>query len=90
MLQFTATTRQRARATARREERRDDPRQGVLDVSLPRDSRRTLVHGLASLAAAAGLVLLVPVVMLLVGLPVVLAVRGLLHAIDWLVALAGS
>jgi hypothetical protein len=45
---------------------------------------RTLVQGLRSLAGAVGLALLAPLVILFVGLPVALAVRGTVDAISWL------
>jgi hypothetical protein len=59
-----------------------------LDVSRPNSGERTFLQNLISLAAAAGIALLVPVVLLLVGLPVVLAVRGVLAAIGWIVGVA--
>jgi len=43
-----------------------------------------VIDALISLAGAAGIALLVPFAILLVGLPVVLAARGLLEAIGWL------
>ena len=43
---------------------------------------------LTSLAGAAGIALLVPFGVMLVGMPVVLAVRGLLEAIGWLFGIA--
>ena len=54
----------------------------VLDVSLPRRPR-TFVQPLVSLLGATGLALMVPFVILLIGLPFVLMLRGLLHAIAW-------
>jgi hypothetical protein len=42
---------------------------------------------LLSLAGAAGIALLVPVVILIVGLPIVLAARGIVGAVSWLEAL---
>lgn len=57
----------------------------VIDVSLPR-TKRTFLHALASLAGAAGIALLVPLAILLVGLPIVLVVRGVAEAIVWLLA----
>lgn len=59
----------------------------VVDVSLPTDSERTLGHGLASLLAAGGVALLVPVAILALGTPVALAVRGLLEAARWFLAI---
>jgi hypothetical protein len=49
---------------------------------------RTFLQGLVSLAGAAGIALLVPFAILLVGLPVVLAVRGVLELFGWLFGLA--
>ena len=60
--------------------------EGVIDVSRP-TNRRTFAQGLASLLGAASLSLLVPVVVLAIGLPVALGVRGLLELTDWLLAL---
>ena len=54
-------------------------------VSRPRD--RTFVDGLISLAGAAGIALLVPFVILLIGMPVALSVRGLLEVTGWLFAI---
>ena len=59
-------------------------RTGVIDVSRPTLGERTVVDALVSLAAAAGIALLVPLVILLIGIPVALAVRGLLEGIGWL------
>jgi hypothetical protein len=41
---------------------------------------------MASLAGAAGIALLVPFVILLVGLPVALVVRGVAETLSWLLA----
>jgi hypothetical protein len=62
-------------------------RAGVIDVSRPPLGERTVVDGLVSLAGAAGIALLVPFVILLVGMPVALTVRGLLEVIGWLFAI---
>lgn len=59
-------------------------RDGVIDVSLPRDRGRTLVQGLTSLAGAIGIALLAPFAILLFGSPVALAVRALIDGIGWL------
>ncbi len=59
----------------------------VLDVSLP-PTGRTVVQVLISVAGATGLALMVPFVILLIGLPFVLMIRGLLHAISWLFGVA--
>jgi hypothetical protein len=59
-------------------------RVGVVDVLRPTLGDRTFIDALISLAGAAGIALLVPFAILLVGMPVVLAVRGLLEAIGWL------
>jgi hypothetical protein len=58
----------------------------ILDVSLPPHTRRPFLRSLASLAGAAGIALLVPFVILLVGVPVALVVRGVAEAIGWLLA----
>jgi hypothetical protein len=53
-------------------------------VSRPTLGDRTFIDALSSLAGAAGIALLVPFVILLIGMPVALAVRGLPEAIGWL------
>jgi hypothetical protein len=58
-------------------------RAGVIDVSRP-EADRTFIDGLISLAGAAGIALLVPFVILLIGMPVALTVRGLLEVTGWL------
>jgi hypothetical protein len=55
----------------------------VIDVSRPARGGRTFLQGLVSLAGAAGIALAVPFVILLIGLPIALAVRGLLEAVGW-------
>jgi hypothetical protein len=55
----------------------------VIDVSLPTRRERPFLHGLVSLAGAAGIALAVPFVILLIGMPIALAVRGLLEAVGW-------
>ena len=50
----------------------------------------TFGRSLLSLAGAAGLVLLVPFVILLIGLPIALSIRGLTEAVGWLFALISS
>ncbi len=57
---------------------------GVTDASRPGSSEPTLLQALVSIAGAAGLALLVPLVVVLVGLPVALAGRGLLEVLAWL------
>jgi hypothetical protein len=57
-------------------------RAGV-DVSRP-EADRTFIDGLLSLAGAAGIALLVPFVILLIGMPVALTVRGLVEVTGWL------
>ena len=49
---------------------------------------RTFGQTLLALAGATGIVLLAPVAILLVGLPVVLAVRGVVEGIGWLLGVA--
>jgi hypothetical protein len=48
---------------------------------------RTFLQGLVSLAGAAGVALVVPFAILMVGLPVVLAVRGVFELFGWLFGL---
>jgi hypothetical protein len=59
-----------------------------VDVSRPLSTERTFLEGLVSMAGAAGTALLVPFAIVLVGLPVVLAVRGVLEVIGWLFGVA--
>src|SRR5690348_2012064 len=63
---------------------RDTGTSDVIDVSRPDDSERTFAQALVSFAGAAGVGLLVPVGILLVGIPVALGVRGLIEAAEWL------
>jgi hypothetical protein len=63
---------------------------GQIDESPPDRPARTLVQALISLASAGGVALLVPVGILLVGMPVALAVRGLLEVFEWLAAAWGG
>jgi hypothetical protein len=58
----------------------------ILDVSLPRHTGRPFLRALASLVGAAGIALVVPFVILLVGLPIALVIRGFAEAIGWLLA----
>ena len=60
----------------------------VLDVSRPSSADRTVLKGLVSLAGATGVALLFPVAILAVGVPLVLAVRGVIEAISWVVSVA--
>jgi hypothetical protein len=55
----------------------------VIAVSRPIRSGVTFARGLSALAGAAGIALLVPFAILLVGLPVALAIRVLLEVIEW-------
>jgi hypothetical protein len=57
---------------------------GVIDLSRPYGAERTLLQALTSVLGAVGLALLVPLAILLVGLPIVLAVRGLVELVAWL------
>jgi hypothetical protein len=58
-------------------------KEDVSDVSLLR-TKRSALQVLASLAGAAGIALSVPIVMLLIGLPVVLVIRGIAEVVGWL------
>lgn len=68
---------------ARRDARVEEPA-GVIDVSRPPGSAGALVPTLAAFAGAGGIALLVPFVMLVIGLPLALAVWGLLELAQWL------
>ena len=59
-------------------------RAGVIEVSRPTLGERTFVDAPVSPAGAAGIALLVPFAILVIGTPVALAVRGLLEGIGWL------
>ena len=72
-------------ATAKSDGEAARVKRDVIDVSLPR-TRRTFLQGLVSLAGAAGIALLVPFAILLIGLPIALVVRGIAEAIGWLLA----
>ena len=57
---------------------------GVIDVSRPARAGRAFLQGLVSLAGAAGIALLVPFAILIVGLPIALSIRGVLELFGWL------
>jgi hypothetical protein len=59
----------------------------VIDVSRPATDGRTFLNGLVSLAGAAGIALLVPIVILLIGVPIALAVGGVVGAASSLIGL---
>src|SRR5918993_958097 len=56
----------------------------AIDVSRPTPGDRSFLQALVTLCGAAGFALLFGVAILLVGLPIVLIVRGVLEAIGWL------
>ena len=56
----------------------------IIDVSRPTHGERTFLQALVSLSAATGIALLFGLGILLVGLPIVLVVRGVVDAIGWL------
>ena len=60
----------------------------VVDVSRPTSEGRTFLQGLVSLTGAAGIALVVPFVILLIGLPIAFAVRGLLEVVGWVLGVA--
>ena len=60
----------------------------VIDVSRPTSGGRPVLHGLVSLAGAAGIALAVPFVILLIGMPIALAVRSLLEVVGWVLGVA--
>ena len=57
----------------------------VIDVSVT--DGRTFLKGLVSLTGVAGIALLVPFVILLIGTPIALAVGGVVEAASWLIRL---
>ena len=59
----------------------------VIDVSRPAADGRTFLKGLVSLAGAAGISLLFPFVILLIGMPMAFAVGGVVEAGTWLIGL---
>jgi hypothetical protein len=59
----------------------------VIDLSRPATGGGTFVKGLVSLTAAAGIALLVPLVIMLIGTPIALAGRGVVAAASWVLAL---
>lgn len=65
-------------------------RNDVIDVSRTPAYQRTFVKTLVSVTGAAGIALLVPVVIILIGIPVALSVRGVAAATSWLFSLIGG
>jgi hypothetical protein len=59
----------------------------VIDTFRPAADGRTLLKGLVSLGGAAGIALLVPFAILLIGMPIALAVGGVVEAASWVLAL---
>jgi len=62
-------------------------RDDVIDVSRPSTDGRTVRSNLTSWAAGAAIALLVPFIILFIGLPIVAAVRGVVEAVSWLLAI---
>lgn len=58
------------------------PEVGFIDVSRP-PAARTFLQGLASLFAAGAIMLVIPIVVLLIGTPLIFAVRGILEVVAW-------
>jgi predicted signal transduction protein with EAL and GGDEF domain len=67
-----------------------DSRDGVVGTSRELSRDMTYVDIATSFAGATGIVLLVPVAILLVGLPVVLSVRGVVEVLGWLFGFMAS
>jgi hypothetical protein len=65
-------------------------REAVINTSRKVSGDMTFVDIVISFAGATGIVLLVPVAILLVGLPIVLSVRGVVEAFAWLFAFISS
>jgi hypothetical protein len=53
----------------------------------PDINRRTLVHSLVSLTGAVGVALLMPIAILLIGLPIAISIRAMRKAISWIAEL---
>jgi hypothetical protein len=64
--------------------------QGVITTSRKGSGEMTFVDIVTSFAGATGIVLLVPLAILLIGLPIVLSVRGVVEALAWLFAFISS
>jgi hypothetical protein len=64
----------------------DVVRTGTIEIPGAASRERTFTQAVVSLAGAAGIALLVPFAVLLVGLPVVLFVRGVIEVVGWLSA----
>ena len=64
-----------------------DPVNDVIILDSGSRARRTPIQWLITLAGVMSLVLLVPFAILILGLPVALAVRGVVEAVTWLAAL---
>lgn len=58
-----------------------------VDASRPLSGGRAISDGLMSLAAACGIVLLVPFAILCVGVPLALLVRGVVEGVSWLASI---
>jgi hypothetical protein len=71
-------------AIATNADKRQPAAVGLIDVAQPSRDEQTVIGALISIAAASGIVLLVPFVILLVGLPIALLVRGFVEAATWL------
>jgi hypothetical protein len=67
-----------------------DPVKDVIILDGGSRARRTPIQWLMTLAGVMGLVLLVPFAILIIGLPVALAVRGIVEAVTWLAAFVAN
>jgi hypothetical protein len=65
----------------------DQPPRLAMDASSSPTDGPTFVSGLLSLAGAAGIALLVPVVVLVIGTPIALALRAVVEVASWMGAL---
>jgi hypothetical protein len=72
---------------------RANGRDDRVDISHPAShspQELTFVAALVSLVGASGIALLIPLVILLIGLPIALAIRGVVEAVSWLIALIAA
>jgi hypothetical protein len=60
----------------------------AIDIARPAANGRTFLKDMVSLAGAASVALLVPLVILVIGIPIALALRGVVDVANWLIGLA--
>jgi hypothetical protein len=58
----------------------------TVDASPTYEDRRTFGQGIVSFAGAVGIALIAPLAILLIGLPIAVGVRGIVEAVNWILA----